>query len=105
VYRELEPAATRFGDPLETRPANSFFRWLNGPADSASSGSVTRLWKRVYDHRSDVRTAYPNIAGSGGGEFLEWARRFGAVEHGIAEEFLPGATAQADGEIKGGGCN
>jgi hypothetical protein len=31
AYGELGPAADRFGDPFETAPSHSFFRWLNQP--------------------------------------------------------------------------
>jgi hypothetical protein len=91
LYRQEGDGVARFGDPRCTSTRNSYYDWLNEPV-AGTSGAVTRLWQAVYDSRSDVRRAFPDIAGADQAGFLAWTVTSGLGEHGIPEALLaPGA--------------
>lgn len=108
IYRELGVEAEAFGDPFETDGSGSFFSWLRKPVGrelqesarraskglssgegTGEGGLVSNLWQGVYDRRPDVRAAFPDLAGSDRGAFLDWAERYGMTEHGIPAAFHP----------------
>jgi len=93
LHSELGPSADRFGDPFRTHAFTSFFRWLQEPIDGGpTSRPISRLWDALYRQRADVQRAFPDPRGRDRREFLQWARRTGAGEHGVHEVFL-GADA------------
>lgn len=81
MYRDLGDMVESFGNPFETVPPHSYFRWLNQSVGS----NVTRLWEAVYRHRPDVQRAFPDILGADRDAFLDWTVRHGAGEYGIPD--------------------
>jgi hypothetical protein len=90
LYHGLGAAAERFGDPLETAPEGSFFRWLNGPVDGHDDPArrVSRLWDAVYRRRVDLQRAFPDHLGADRTSFLAWTVSSGLAEHGIDARLL-----------------
>ncbi|HWQ56198.1 MAG TPA: hypothetical protein VN442_21100 [Bryobacteraceae bacterium] len=77
-YDSLADDAAGFGDPFQTEPPGSFFRWLNEPVPFDG----TRLWRFIHESRPDLEAIH-------GAAFLEWAVRHGAAEFGIPDALLP----------------
>jgi hypothetical protein len=88
LHAALGEAAAAFGNPFETAPAGSFWRWLLAPAGPRADGEppVSRLWEGVHRSRTDLRRAFPSPLGADRGAFLGWARTHGVREHGVAPE-------------------
>jgi glycosyltransferase involved in cell wall biosynthesis/SAM-dependent methyltransferase len=93
LYREL--VLEGFEGSLFTPEGEAaFVEAANGPATRGGGGrGVTRYLEMVYDKRSDVRLAYPDLDGPAGDAFLRWAREYGPPELGVPEVFLPPAPA------------
>ena len=91
LYQETGDAAGQFGDPFLVSGPDSYFRWLNEPAEgpSGASGTVTRLWHAVYRSRPDLQRAFPDVFGGDNGAFREWILVSGLREHTIGEAFAP----------------
>jgi hypothetical protein len=90
LYQETEDAG-RFGDPFLVSEPNSYFRWLNEPAEGppGASGTVTRLWHAVYRSRPDLQGAFPDVFGGHNGAFREWILACGRTEQTIGDAFAP----------------
>jgi len=89
LYHTMLSAVDQFGDPFQASGSQSYFRWLNEPAEgtSGSSGSVTRLWHAIYQARSDVQRRFPDIFDADNRAFQEWITLSGRREHNIADAF------------------
>lgn len=89
IYRELGREALTFGDPFDYSHPSGFVAWLNSPADGfgIEEPLVTRLWARIYQARTDVQSAFPNIERDDRAGFIEWTRAFGWREHGVGPLF------------------
>ena len=97
LYLDMGAAVDQFGDPFEVSGSDSYFRWLNEPAEgtSASSGWLTRLWNGVYHGRLDLQEAFPDVFGADNGAFRQWVAGSGMREHDIAAAFAPLDVADA----------
>jgi hypothetical protein len=74
------------GDPRDTGGPNRYWTWLN----TADDGSpVTRMWREIYQHRPDLRLAFPEVPGADDERFLAWARDYGCLEHAVPTQMLP----------------
>jgi glycosyltransferase involved in cell wall biosynthesis len=95
AYLSLGDDARRFGDPFDSSPPWSFYRWLRRLVDDDATHSrpITNLWYEIYAGRADLRDAYPDVFGADRSAFLDWAEREGAVELDIPAELRP---SQAD---------
>lgn len=90
LYAALGEEADSFGNPFSAAPRGSYFRWLTASAEAKDSRqAISRLWEGVYRRRPDVQRAFPDHLGADREAFREWARGFGAVEHGIPGPLLP----------------
>jgi hypothetical protein len=89
LYHELGAEADRFGDPFRAAGADSYFAWLNQPAEAprGSPGTVTRLWSEVYRSRADLQLAFPDVFGADHSAFLAWIAASGRREHDVAAAF------------------
>jgi hypothetical protein len=89
LYHELGAEADRFGDPFRASGADSYFAWLNQPAEAprGSPGTVTRLWSEVYRSRADLQLAFPDVFGADHSAFLAWIAASGRREHDVAAAF------------------
>ena len=90
VYAALGEEADAFGNPFSAAPQESYYRWLIASAEAGESRqAISRLWEGVYRRRPDVQRAFPDHLGADREAFREWARGFGAAEHGIPGPLLP----------------
>jgi SAM-dependent methyltransferase/glycosyltransferase involved in cell wall biosynthesis len=100
LYSELGAAASALPDPFDPAAADAFVDWLNEPSDGCPGSPVTRLWYRVYQERSDLRTAYPDIFGADRDRFFAWILNSGYREYDVDPVFMPEAAADtADEEV------
>jgi glycosyltransferase involved in cell wall biosynthesis len=67
------------GSPFTKAGCESFIRWLGDSAPGAPVG-VNRLLAEVYESRTDLQNAYPDIAGADREGFLGWAEQFGVKD-------------------------
>ncbi len=95
LYGALGEEAAAFGDPFRTAGEKTFRGWLNQPVDGVEKPSrkVTRLWQGVHAARPDVQRAFPGPLGRDRRAFLDWAARYGAAEHGIPDQLVPGRVS------------
>jgi glycosyltransferase involved in cell wall biosynthesis len=68
--------------PFTLEGVRSFDSWLRAQAPNAPPG-ISRALARVYERRTDIRGAFPDLAGDDRAAFLAWA-----ASHGVAEEPL-----------------
>jgi hypothetical protein len=85
IYVGLEDVAP-FGNPFETVGGNSFFRWLNEPAQGKRGPS--QLWFGVYDRRPDLQRLFLDVFGRQRGAFRRWTRSAGRNEYGVPKELV-----------------
>jgi hypothetical protein len=93
LYWSLGDAARRFGDPFQTKGADSFWKWLREDAHAGSS--ISRFWHQLYSVRPDLKAAFPDPFGTHRLEFLSWIRTEGRAEQGAPEDFVPAGPALA----------
>lgn len=86
LYLNEGDGVERFGDPLQTGPATSYWRWLTAP--STAGGKVSRLWMAVRGSRPDLQQAFPEVPGVDEDRFLTWAAASGLGEHAIPAAML-----------------
>jgi 2-polyprenyl-3-methyl-5-hydroxy-6-metoxy-1,4-benzoquinol methylase/glycosyltransferase involved in cell wall biosynthesis len=78
----------RFRDSLfEETGAGEFRDYLTETVEGGGAASVTRYAAALWEERSDLREAYPDISGEGAVVFVSWLREFG-VETGVSPELL-----------------
>lgn len=90
---EIPDAATRWPDPLKTAPADSYFHWLNAPADAASPSRpdeliITNLAYQIYVSRMDLQQFYPDVFGRNRLELCKWFYYYGSREYELSHEFI-----------------
>jgi hypothetical protein len=81
----------RFGDPFRTDVPGSYVRWLNENVDGPvpRPETLSRLWHAVYESRSDLQRAFPDVLCSDRQAFLNWTVQSGAQEHRVSHDFVP----------------
>jgi hypothetical protein len=90
AFYRLPPSVTqRWPNPLATG-RNSFFAWLNQPAQK--DAPVTKLAWLVYSIRPDVQNVFKSIFGTDSRGFLEWFKQAGTHDYGLDETFLRDPT-------------
>lgn len=87
----------RFGDPFAAAGEQSFFSWLNQPADPAvkQPPHLTRLLYELYRMRPDLIAAYPDVAGKDFRDFSSWLLGFGRHEFKVDDAFLETAHRES----------
>jgi transposase-like protein len=79
LYLDLDTETReRFGDPFRVDGADSFFDWATQPQPAEANLSPFLL--SLYQSRSDLWSAFPDIRGADRAAFLEWAWTHGAHE-------------------------
>ncbi|MFO0665253.1 MAG: hypothetical protein U0174_14960 [Polyangiaceae bacterium] len=81
----------RFGDPFETAPSRSFYRWMlaSPKGRSARSDSLPPLWKWIYEQSSELQRFFPDVGGRNRQRFLLWAREQGTDALDLPAELAP----------------
>lgn len=91
LYHQLAPETrAAFGNPFETAPESSFFRWLNAPAPGAPRRPphATRLLVHLHGQRADLVGSFPRVTGKDFPAFCSWLADYGRHELGLDEAFL-----------------
>jgi amino acid adenylation domain-containing protein len=90
VNRDGAAAAT-IGDVFSARGTARLLDWLAPPVGGGVNGTtVNRYLEEVYGMRSDLRVAFPDLAGPDARRFIDWAWGHGRAEFGLTEKLLPG---------------
>lgn len=76
---EHEQRGQRSPSPFDLEGIRIFDDWLKGQAPGALPG-VSRALAHVYHGRTDLRAAYPDLAGAGGAGLIAWAEEYGRRE-------------------------
>ena len=87
LYLGLDPKSRAwFGDPFRTSGDNSFLAWATRtrPWDAG----LSRLLRQVYEIRTDVAAAFPDVTGKDRQRFVEWARNQGPGEMGYGADLV-----------------
>jgi glycosyltransferase involved in cell wall biosynthesis len=89
LYLGLGDRARRFGDPFETTPAHSFYRWLNERVDERTDIVVTRLWHGIHALTPAIAAAFPDVLGLDRLSFANWSARHGGDQQGVDVQLIP----------------
>ncbi len=82
--------------PFTLEGVQAFDAWLAAPAPHAPPG-ITRAAARVYETRTDIRGAFPDVAGADREAFLEWTAGRGTSEESLLAR-IEGASAAPRGD-------
>ena len=72
---------------------DSFFSWLNSPADLAAAEgysdlAISNLAAFIYEEREDLRAAFPDLVSQDRPKFVEWFLQYAPREYGLEKAFL-----------------
>jgi glycosyltransferase involved in cell wall biosynthesis len=76
------------GSPFTQAGCESFMMWLGDSAPGAPAG-VNRLLAEVYESRTDLQNAYPDIADTDREGFLGWAEQTGVIDEPALALLVP----------------
>lgn len=96
LYLDMGEKAKRFGNPFEAGRKESYFNWLNEPVRKGER-AVTRLLYSIYQGRTDIQRAFPDIFGRNRESFLAWALTICKKDYGLDDCFLLGASESGKG--------
>ncbi len=83
------------GSPFTLEGVRAFERWLGQQAPGSAPG-VNRVLARVYEDRSDVRAAFPDIGGTDRAGLLLWAEGPGRLEEPLLARVIGNGSATDD---------
>src|SRR5581483_4378988 len=92
IYRDMAGQAMFFGDPFESEPFGSFFRWLNLDANTEGKREtvpITNLLVWIYLLRPDLHRAFKSPAGEDSKGFRDWLLREGVKTFKLDAAFIP----------------
>jgi len=84
--------------PFDAEGVRIFDEWLTGQAPGAVPG-VNRALAHVYHERSDLRAAYPDLAGPGGAGLISWAEEHGRHEAPLLDRLMSSPRAGRRGHL------
>jgi glycosyltransferase involved in cell wall biosynthesis len=94
LYLGLEaPRRQAFGNPFQVDGAASFFEWAVRP--QAQLGGLNPFLEALYQVRTDLPGAFPDVRGRDREAFLAWARGPGAREMDYPPAVVPDGASQA----------
>jgi hypothetical protein len=87
LYLGLDPQTRAwFGDPFCTGGENSFLAWATRPRPW--DAGLSRFLRQVYEIRTDVAAAFPDVTGKDRERFVEWARNQGPGDMGYGADLV-----------------
>lgn len=90
LYQDMGDTVHQFGNPFHASAPNSYFHWLNEPADDGSATDrISRIWHAVYLDRPDLQQAFPELSGTGSSAYRAWIAARGLGEYQVDEAFAP----------------
>ena len=75
--------------PFDAATDHDFLEWLREPDEPGAPPRVSRYLRWVWEHRPDLRDAYPNLRWTHNAAYLEWVIGRGRDEEGIPYELVP----------------
>lgn len=92
-YLSLDPAECRRWDNLEETTTDSFYGWLNAPAEGdprrgEGVRTVTNLASYVHRTRSDLQKAFPDLFGKDRFRFVQWFIHNAEQRYELDEAFI-----------------
>lgn len=75
--------------PFSAVGTSDLLQWLNAPAERGAAAGVTRYWFEIYKERPDIQVIHPDLDGSSGAGFVQWARDAGRRHYGTPDVLLP----------------
>jgi SAM-dependent methyltransferase/glycosyltransferase involved in cell wall biosynthesis len=91
MYHRSGKDREKFRNPFSTDSRDSFFNWLNAPADDHQNSGmlVSRLWNEIYLTRPDLQAAFPDIFAGDNLAFSHWIRNSGIHEYLVDTSLVP----------------
>jgi hypothetical protein len=86
MWKEATERGLRWDHLLDAQDPAGFYQWLLKPID-AETPLINRVARRVYDGRSDVQRAYPDLHTAHRRDFVHWFTETGVNEHKIPAAF------------------
>lgn len=77
------------GDIFTDEGTSAFVAWLREPAERGAHAGVGRYLFDVYQERTDLQTAFPELDGDDAQKLVQWAWDYGRGELGLVAELLP----------------
>ena len=85
LYADADARGEFQSGPASELGGEGFLRWIRADDEGAPYG-MTRLLTSLYRSRSDLQTAFPDIAGDDRLAYLAWAHETGLPELGLPPE-------------------
>ncbi|MEV7961896.1 glycosyltransferase [Oerskovia paurometabola] len=103
LYRDHADDPVAPPDPFAPSDAASLTAWLLEPVPTGHTAPVARYLASVYEHRSDLRDAFPLVPGQHTRAFLDWAEAHGTHEERYDPDLLRDAVAASRRAATGAG--
>jgi glycosyltransferase involved in cell wall biosynthesis len=93
IFRQAVIAADRGDrdyppDPFDRTNPDEFINWLNSPAENGPR-RISRYLLSLYNDRSDLQNAFPNLHGSDAVAYAHWCTQDGVTQEGIPDPLVP----------------
>ncbi|RIK08813.1 MAG: hypothetical protein DCC49_08250 [Acidobacteria bacterium] len=93
IYREALKRSDRDHsqappNPFE-EPGESFTNWLNESAGGGMRTEITRYLHGLWELRSDLRQAFPDLSGPDAARYVEWARSAQRTDESLEPALIP----------------
>jgi glycosyltransferase involved in cell wall biosynthesis len=100
LYGRAEPERALRLSPFSEAGTAEFIAWCQGPADRGVAHGLTWVALAVYDERSDLQTAFPDLEGADGPRYFWWIshHREDAADLGLPPEWLPAPAPGSEDE-------
>ena len=101
LWRETDENCRRWPDPFKAEGRDSFFSWLNNPADDAPRRQpvLTRLSLELYRRRNDLQKAFPEVMNRDRRAYAQWYIESASSDHQFDDVFIkPVAESIVRGE-------
>ena len=104
LYGEGERAGAFRLSPFTQEGTREFMAWCQSPGDRGAGHGLSRLALAVYDGRSDLRLAFPDLDGADGPRFAVWIaqNRRQAADLGLPPDWLPAPALGGEWDDAGG---
>lgn len=91
LYGEGERTGAFTRSPFTDAGTAEFVAWCQSPAERGSAHGLTRLALTVYNARSDLQSAFPDLDGEDGARFFWWISHHSeqAADLGLPPDWLP----------------
>jgi glycosyltransferase involved in cell wall biosynthesis/SAM-dependent methyltransferase len=89
LLREALAASAVSDPPWTPEGLAQWDTWLSEPAGGGAALGLTRYHLALWDHRADLREAYPHPEGPDAPGFAEWLATYGTEQQSMPSHLLP----------------